>query len=976
MAMGTNLPTSELERMASELKCPICLSLYKQAALLSCNHCFCTTCIVQSMKRISCCPICKVPAAPREVRSAPQMDTLVAIFKGMEASAGVSLFHTQQPSQLQSLGAEKHPAKQNEIGRKAPKSRGRKQKAQPSNHAPHSDTTMNIVSHSPKKRRKSQLVLPDNKDQGTEEYGMASGMIQNGSEDPSIQGAAVPVPARKKVRAAQSPLDAYTNDNAEQSMMRQSRCSESQAPSSSVQRANPVVPENGETNNPSITGNQGDESILPLDLNHEGPAFQPEEERQDLANTYFPNFVNSSGVQPPQLSPFFWLRDRVLPSQDDEPLTQITQTQGTARPLRPSFSDLKDSDDDDDDDQSEGVHRPDEVAGAELPDSYDSDTFVWSQRPCSPELCSSPEEKFDDERFHFKPKSFKRGEKSVLGRDHNSRPGGENEEPKSPHNVVVEAPLGVEATQTPELHQEPSRLIKGTLSKCSSSGKVCRRLRSHDNSFLSHKEDNTLLGKFVGPKRPTRRTRAQKKGRNPSDSSCQEDIPLEINLDGSSNELPSVDITADETPEGTWARQDKRSNKDAMPGHEQNDNSGGDTGAPDVVLSHESVKDGGPSCVFCGATGDSEVAGPLVEYKDAFPSRGQTRIKAVLVHKLCAEWAPDVYFNDDEPRNLACEVTRGQKIKCSSCGMRGAALGCCNKRCRKSFHYPCGRAIQGCKWDEDDFVMFCPQHADCKFPRRKRCRISPFKGPDLSSVEKDGLDKTAAQGVITQERWQKWPTGPACKWVLCGSALDPGIKGKLAAFASVTGASVAKRWSLNVTHVITGTDEQGGAKRTLKFLLALLQGRWIVKSEWMSACLSAGHIIGEDQYEVTSDINGCIGGPQRSRARAAARGPKLLEGLSFYFFGEFTSVSKEDLQSLIVAGRGVVLHRKPVSLEMSSNSSRGHTIVLYNGDNDLTNTAATVAEEAKSLAVNVGASAVPHNWLLDSVAACELQPPL
>lgn len=71
-------------------------------------------------------------------------------------------------------------------------------------------------------------------------------------------------------------------------------------------------------------------------------------------------------------------------------------------------------------------------------------------------------------------------------------------------------------------------------------------------------------------------------------------------------------------------------------------------------------------------------------------------------------------------------------------------------------------------------MMFCPQHADCTFPRRKRCRTSPFKGPDLLSVENDGLEKSA--GVWTGQRRQKWPTGPACKWSLCGSGLDSEMK--------------------------------------------------------------------------------------------------------------------------------------------------------------------------------------------------------
>jgi hypothetical protein len=61
--------------------------------------------------------------------------------------------------------------------------------------------------------------------------------------------------------------------------------------------------------------------------------------------------------------------------------------------------------------------------------------------------------------------------------------------------------------------------------------------------------------------------------------------------------------------------------------------------------------------------------------------------------------APDVYFVDDVAKNLTAESVRGQKMKCNCCGKKGAALGCCLKRCKKSYHYPCARSLK-CKWDE------------------------------------------------------------------------------------------------------------------------------------------------------------------------------------------------------------------------------------------------------------------------------------
>lgn len=50
----------------------------------------------------------------------------------------------------------------------------------------------------------------------------------------------------------------------------------------------------------------------------------------------------------------------------------------------------------------------------------------------------------------------------------------------------------------------------------------------------------------------------------------------------------------------------------------------------------------------------------------------------------------------------------------------------------------------------------------------------------------------------------------------------------LAKFASTCGATISRSWNLNVTHVIASTDANGAYTRTLKVLMAILHGRWVV----------------------------------------------------------------------------------------------------------------------------------------------------
>ncbi|KAF3774032.1 BREAST CANCER SUSCEPTIBILITY 1-like protein [Nymphaea thermarum] len=97
---------------------------------------------------------------------------------------------------------------------------------------------------------------------------------------------------------------------------------------------------------------------------------------------------------------------------------------------------------------------------------------------------------------------------------------------------------------------------------------------------------------------------------------------------------------------------------------------------------------------------------------------------------------------------------------------------------------------------------------------------------------------------------------------------------------------------------------------------------------------------------------------------------------SITLLGDFASSYKGYLQDLIVAAGGAVLHRKPVA------SATQETFVLYNVEVpekcSPSEASSSVVEsrrkEAEALARASGAHAVGHSWVLDSIAACSLQP--
>lgn len=47
-------------------------------------------------------------------------------------------------------------------------------------------------------------------------------------------------------------------------------------------------------------------------------------------------------------------------------------------------------------------------------------------------------------------------------------------------------------------------------------------------------------------------------------------------------------------------------------------------------------------------------------------------------------------------------------------------------------------------------------------------------------------------------------------------------------FEKISGVTVSKNWESNVTHVIASTDESGACRRTLKVLMGILDGKWIL----------------------------------------------------------------------------------------------------------------------------------------------------
>ncbi|MCD7449076.1 hypothetical protein HAX54_049189 [Datura stramonium] len=383
----------------------------------------------------------------------------------------------------------------------------------------------------------------------------------------------------------------------------------------------------------------------------------------------------------------------------------------------------------------------------------------------------------------------------------------------------------------------------------------------------------------------------------------------------------------------------------------------------------------GSVCAFCLKSKITEGTGPMLHYANGREVMGDATSlsEAIPVHMKCIDWAPQVYYDGEIIKNLEAELARASKLKCSGCGLKGAALGCLVKSCRRSYHMPCAFEMQNCRWDCDNFVMLCPSHKSVKFPSEKS-----------KSRKRTGTEACPKPAPLTSERLNFWATssdGPK-EWVLCGSALSSEEKYMLVKFASMCGATVCKSWNPSVTHVIAATDEKGACTRTLKVLMAILGGKWILTIDWIKACIQENYPVNEEPYEVNLDNHGCFGGPRHGRLRASSSAPKLFDGLKFYLSGDYVPAYKSDLLDLVEKAGGSIIHTEEqlisqtVAMQAATNSA---CLVVYNSDpprdcavGEESNFLLQRLMKAEELAKPIGCQVIQHTWILESIATCKL----
>ncbi|XP_017683970.1 PREDICTED: BRCA1-associated RING domain protein 1 [Lepidothrix coronata] len=229
-------------------------------------------------------------------------------------------------------------------------------------------------------------------------------------------------------------------------------------------------------------------------------------------------------------------------------------------------------------------------------------------------------------------------------------------------------------------------------------------------------------------------------------------------------------------------------------------------------------------------------------------------------------------------------------------------------------------------------------------------------------VKNESLSLNQPSEALSPSQPRNGPLG------LLGSSLSAEQQKLLNKLAAVLKARRCTEFNSEVTHLVIPDVPMPS---TVKCMMAVLTGCWVLKFEWVRACLQTSAREQEEKYEIQ-------GGPQRGRLNREQLLPKLFDGCYFYFLGSFKRHQKSDLAELVRAAGGQILVRQPKP------------------DSDVTQTINTVSYHAEpssdqrfctQYVVYDGASKfrpektrqgkvwmAPSSWLIDCVMSFQLLP--
>ncbi|XP_042873092.1 BRCA1-associated RING domain protein 1-like [Penaeus japonicus] len=220
------------------------------------------------------------------------------------------------------------------------------------------------------------------------------------------------------------------------------------------------------------------------------------------------------------------------------------------------------------------------------------------------------------------------------------------------------------------------------------------------------------------------------------------------------------------------------------------------------------------------------------------------------------------------------------------------------------------------------------------------------------------------------------------KVVLLGYGLSSTLAKKVERLSKLLRARIVTDFSSDVTHVIAEcAQDKAVCQRTLKYMMAVASGKWILSHRWMEDCVSQELALNPEEYEVSgSTHNANTKAPKQARTNAAKMRPGLFNGCHVFLWGNFRepNPSKKEMEGLIKAGGGVILAREP---NPESIPDKEQTVPYHSDPNGPLATCShyiiyqegSVEPQLKYDMAHI--KSLPLSWLIDCVDHFQLVPP-
>ncbi|MBA0580700.1 hypothetical protein Gorai_022906, partial [Gossypium raimondii] len=893
---------SHLEKMGRELKCPICLSLLNSAVSLTCNHVFCNVCILKSMKSGSDCPVCKVPCRRREVRPAPHMDNLVSIYKSMEVASGFNIFVTQDAPLDTSADSGKRV--KNDLNccermdnQGANKGRGSREAK--------STETSDPISVKPS--------FPTNKRVQVPQYPLSETSMlpeKNGgglieiTEDESKMSSDILKENNLGEKGEQilSPFFWLREEDVE----RPSQLSDGDqclyiTPPGLPSFSDMKDSDDEGFSKEEVHGNRDhlnlfDSEMFEWTQGACSPELLSSPDKMQVADTYEPASQGASTAEPCNNGTCMITghdaSEEMLPNMESLRIQCVSSNKIRSckskelgkKQRKTAQKNIADRTSSHISEDHVNLGKGSEDFNKKQKDDCSSSSYLAKTRK-NCKVAGLDHHVTEPMASHFSAKATKQEDTPLAAIVGMGKCGDENENlrmVKRCRKITAQC----QNKSYSKLKKQKLSLVKvdtpkEVLTVCGQTNEYMIQQKSSLPVPLAHENAAEQFRK--GLSKHTREVKLAPTLKSEKNSGCKKKIKVSFSDDMKSG-LPE-----DQQQQGGNANISLERVSEKVHGRTTVGNSESSIVkklplANGVALHKCETITIKIQCAFCLSMEETEASGEMVHYYEgsSVPLDCNGGSKVIHSHKNCTEWAPNVYFENDKAINLEAELSRSQKIKCSCCGLKGAALGCYEKSCRKSFHVPCAKLVSQCRWDADNFVILCPLHASSKLPNEKSESQGIRKRRNLRGQLLIHHNEIPINDEVSvQKKWNPCESGN--KLVLCCSGLTVEEKEIMSEFEKLAGVTVLKRWDSNITHIIASTDENGACKRTLKILMGV------------KACIKAMKLVDELKYEITIDQ------------------PKLFDGCKFYIMGDFEPSYKGDLQDVLIAAGGTILHRKPIS---------------------------------------------------------------